>query len=208
MGTSPPIDLNIAVFPQSSRIAIFYPSQSTHIRSQSLGKLFNASLQSKVHNNSSMDMAPTLKKSSKLSSKKHRPCDAPQALQDVVVRHSERRRARKPKLTSQNCEAEIQKRNSSGPLALRDADQHQWHVSEVETTAIRACDIGSAMMFLRYVCENYKVRAFSSAHQYLLQFQQLYNRVNGQHMDTNDAKEAFKVQWQTLVTTYTHPITN
>ncbi|KAL9111830.1 MAG: hypothetical protein Q9187_007868 [Circinaria calcarea] len=47
-------------------------------------------------------------------------------------------------------------------------------------------------MFLRYVCENYKVRAFSSAHQYLLQFKQLYNRVNGQHMDTNDAKEAFK----------------
>lgn len=64
------------------------------------------------------------------------------------------------------------------------------------------------MMFLRYVCENYKVRAFSSAHQYLLQFKQLYNRVNGQHMDTNDAKEAFKVQWRTLVTTCTHPITN
>lgn len=49
------------------------------------------------------------------------------------------------------------------------------------------------MMFLRYICENYKVRVFSSAHQYLLQFKQLYNRVNGQHMDTNDAKEALKV---------------
>jgi hypothetical protein len=53
-------------------------------------------------------------------------------------------------------------------------------------------------MFLRYICENYKVRAFSSAHQYLLQFKQLYNRVNGKLMDTNDAKEAFKVRLHTL----------
>ena len=49
------------------------------------------------------------------------------------------------------------------------------------------------MMFLRYICENYRVHIFSSVHQYLLQFKQLYNRVNGQYMDTNDAKEALKV---------------
>jgi hypothetical protein len=54
------------------------------------------------------------------------------------------------------------------------------------------------MMFLRFICENYKVRAFDSAHQYLLQFKQLYNRVNGKDMDTNDAKEAFKVRLHAL----------
>ena len=48
-------------------------------------------------------------------------------------------------------------------------------------------------MFLCYICENYRVRVFSSAHQYLLQFKQLYNRVNRQHIDTNNAKKAFKV---------------
>jgi hypothetical protein len=58
---------------------------------------------------------------------------------------------------------------------------------------MRTCDKGTTMMFLRYICENYRVHAFSSAHQYLLQFKQLYNRVNGQHINTNDAKEALKV---------------
>ncbi len=48
-------------------------------------------------------------------------------------------------------------------------------------------------MFLRYICEYCKVCAFSSAHQYLLQFKQLYNCINGRHMNTNDVKEAFKV---------------
>lgn len=49
------------------------------------------------------------------------------------------------------------------------------------------------MMFLRYICENYRVSAFSSAHQYLCQFKQLYNRVNGRHTDINDTYEALKV---------------
>jgi hypothetical protein len=49
------------------------------------------------------------------------------------------------------------------------------------------------MVFLRFICEHYRVGAFSSIHQYLLQFKQLYNRINGKHMDTNDAKEALKV---------------
>jgi hypothetical protein len=37
-------------------------------------------------------------------------------------------------------------------------------------------------MFLRYICENYRVHAFSSAHQYLLQFKQLYNRLNRRYI--------------------------
>ena len=59
--------------------------------------------------------------------------------------------------------------------------------------AIRKCDKGTTMAFLLYICDNCKVHAFSSVHEYLLQFKQLYNRINGHHMDTNDAKEAFLV---------------
>ena len=59
--------------------------------------------------------------------------------------------------------------------------------------AIQQCDKATTMLFLCFICENYKVKAFNSVHQYLLQFKQLYNRVNGRHMDTNDAKEVFKV---------------
>ena len=59
--------------------------------------------------------------------------------------------------------------------------------------AIQTCDKGTTMAFLRFICETGKIRAFSSAHQYLLQFKQFYNRANGHHMDTNDAKEGLKV---------------
>ncbi|KFX89146.1 hypothetical protein V490_07203 [Pseudogymnoascus sp. VKM F-3557] len=41
-------------------------------------------------------------------------------------------------------------------------------------------------------------KAFNSVHQYLLQFKQLYNQVNGHHIDTNDAKEVFKYLDATL----------
>ena len=32
-------------------------------------------------------------------------------------------------------------------------------------------------------------------HQYYLQFKMLFNRENGRHMDTNDAKEALAVRY-------------
>lgn len=48
-GHSPETHLKITIFPQSSRIAVFFPSPSTHIRSQSLGKRSDASLQPKFH---------------------------------------------------------------------------------------------------------------------------------------------------------------
>ncbi|ELR02067.1 hypothetical protein GMDG_05228 [Pseudogymnoascus destructans 20631-21] len=64
--------------------------------------------------------------------------------------------------------------------------------------AIQQCDNATTMLFLCFICENYKVKAFNSVHQYLLQFKQLYNRVNGCHMDTNDAKEVFKYLDTTL----------
>ncbi|OBT74038.1 hypothetical protein VF21_07827 [Pseudogymnoascus sp. 05NY08] len=64
--------------------------------------------------------------------------------------------------------------------------------------AIQQCDKATTMLFLCFICENCKVKAFNSVHQYLLQFKQLYNRVNGCHMDTNDAKEVFKYLDTTL----------
>ncbi|TGO22912.1 hypothetical protein BPAE_0150g00050 [Botrytis paeoniae] len=54
------------------------------------------------------------------------------------------------------------------------------------------------MAFLRFICETGKIRAFSSAHQYLLQFKQFYNRANGHHMDTNDTKEVLMYLRTTL----------
>lgn len=60
--------------------------------------------------------------------------------------------------------------------------------------AIQKCDKGTTMMFLRYICENDKVRTFSSAHQYMRRFKQPYNRINGRYMDINDGNEVFKVQ--------------
>ncbi|KFZ16397.1 hypothetical protein V501_02243 [Pseudogymnoascus sp. VKM F-4519 (FW-2642)] len=64
--------------------------------------------------------------------------------------------------------------------------------------AIQQCDKATTMLFLCFICENCKVKAFNSVHQYLLQFKQLYNQVNGCHMDTNDAKEVFKYLDATL----------
>jgi hypothetical protein len=37
--------------------------------------------------------------------------------------------------------------------------------------------------------------------QYMAQFKMLFNRENGRHMDTNDAKEALKVNYLLLMMT-------
>ncbi|APA07342.1 hypothetical protein sscle_02g021120 [Sclerotinia sclerotiorum 1980 UF-70] len=106
-----------------------------------------------------------------------------------------------------DCEINIQKLNGDGPLASKDADATKENITGIcrkwkrfcefrneqyWRAAIQKCNKGTTMMFLRYICENYRIRTFSSVHQYLLQFKQLYNRVNGRHMDTNDAKEVLK----------------
>jgi hypothetical protein len=49
------------------------------------------------------------------------------------------------------------------------------------------------MAFLRHICEVDRVKKRSSVHQYYLQFKMLFNRENGHHMDTNDAKDALAV---------------
>ncbi|APA11274.1 hypothetical protein sscle_07g060440 [Sclerotinia sclerotiorum 1980 UF-70] len=145
------------------------------------------------------------------TSKKRRLCDdAPENinLQKFLVRRSNlQQRPKKPKLTPKDCEINIQKLNGDGPLASKDADATKENITGIcrkwkrfcefrneqyWRAAIQKCNKGTIMMFLRYICENYRIRTFSSVHQYLLQFKQLYNRVNGRHMDTNDAKEVLK----------------
>lgn len=49
------------------------------------------------------------------------------------------------------------------------------------------------MAFLRFICKKDWVCKKDALHQYLLSFKMLYNRVNGFHMDTNDAREVLKV---------------
>ena len=58
------------------------------------------------------------------------------------------------------------------------------------------------MAFLLHICEVDRVKKRSALHQYYLQFKMLFNRENGRHMDTNDAKEALAVR--TLLFDY-HP---
>ncbi|RAL59974.1 hypothetical protein DID88_000600 [Monilinia fructigena] len=143
------------------------------------------------------------------SRKRQLHCDAPENLNlqhFVTKRNKRQQRTKKPKLTLEDYEANIQKLNGDGPLVSNDADATKENITGIcrkwkrfcefrneqdWRTAIRKCNKGT-MMFLQYICENNRVRAFSSAHQYLLQFKQLYNRINGRHMDTNDAKEVFK----------------
>jgi hypothetical protein len=49
------------------------------------------------------------------------------------------------------------------------------------------------MLFLHFICEKDRVTKNNAVHQYLLSFKMLYNRVDGFHMDTNDAREVLKV---------------
>ncbi len=58
---------------------------------------------------------------------------------------------------------------------------------------VEKCTKGTTIMFLHFLCETGRIKMQSAVHQYLLQFKQLYNEVNGFHMDTNDAKQALIV---------------
>jgi hypothetical protein len=49
------------------------------------------------------------------------------------------------------------------------------------------------MTYLRHICDFDRVKKRSALHQYYLQFKMLFNRKNGRHMDTNDAKDALAV---------------
>jgi hypothetical protein len=61
-----------------------------------------------------------------------RPRDSLENLQNFVTRRNKlRQRAKRPKLTPKDYEADIQKLNGSGPLALKDADTTRENISGI-----------------------------------------------------------------------------
>jgi hypothetical protein len=61
-----------------------------------------------------------------------RPHDSLENLQNFVTRRNKlRQRAKRPKLTPEDYEADIQKLNGSGPLALKDADATRENISGI-----------------------------------------------------------------------------
>ena len=64
---------------------------------------------------------------------------------------------------------------------------------------MRDCSKGTTIAFLIHICDVDRVKKRSSVHQYYLQFKMLFNRENGRHMDTNDAKEALAVRHSSYI---------
>jgi hypothetical protein len=66
------------------------------------------------------------------TSTKHRRCDALEKLQKFVSwRNKLRQRAKKPKLTLEDYEADIQKLNGADPLAPKDADATKENITGI-----------------------------------------------------------------------------
>jgi len=59
---------------------------------------------------------------------------------------------------------------------------------------IRDCSKGTSIAFCTHICEVGRVKKRSTVHQYYLRLKMLFNRENGRHMDTNDAKEVLAVK--------------
>jgi hypothetical protein len=59
--------------------------------------------------------------------------------------------------------------------------------------ALKNCNKGDMMAFLRYICDNDRVTSKDSVHQYLKQFKMLYSQANGERVDTNDGTDAYEV---------------
>ncbi|KAG4435387.1 hypothetical protein IFR05_009130 [Cadophora sp. M221] len=54
---------------------------------------------------------------------------------------------------------------------------------------IRDYSKGTSIAFCTHICKVGRVKKRSTVHQYYLRLKMLFNRENGRHMDTNDAKE-------------------
>ncbi|KAH7364055.1 hypothetical protein BKA65DRAFT_603155 [Rhexocercosporidium sp. MPI-PUGE-AT-0058] len=74
-------------------------------------------------------------------------------------------------------------------------------------TIILNCSKGTTIAFLIHICEVDRVKKRSTIHQYYLRFKMLFNRENGRHMDTNDAKEALAYMYGPLTRDYDLDIT-
>jgi hypothetical protein len=57
---------------------------------------------------------------------------------------------------------------------------------------IRNYSIEITLAFLQHLYDEDRVTKKGVMQQYIAQFKMLFNRENGRHMDTNDAKEAFE----------------
>ncbi|KAI0398662.1 hypothetical protein F4802DRAFT_592559 [Xylaria palmicola] len=68
--------------------------------------------------------------------------------------------------------------------------------------AIQKADRATAMDFLDYLCENYKITSWGTSWEYFRQYKQLYARKAGKHMDLNDSKEVQKWHDTVLVSKY------
>jgi hypothetical protein len=60
---------------------------------------------------------------------------------------------------------------------------------------MRACDKGTVVSFLRYLCEceNYRIAKTDTLREYWRQFRMLYDRITGSRLSTEIGKEAWKV---------------
>ncbi|KAI0876768.1 hypothetical protein GGS24DRAFT_513091 [Hypoxylon argillaceum] len=64
--------------------------------------------------------------------------------------------------------------------------------SELWLNVIQKADRVTAMDFFDYLCEKYKITSWGTSWEYFRQYKQLYNRMTGRPMDTNDSKEVQK----------------
>ncbi|KAH6696617.1 hypothetical protein BKA61DRAFT_622814 [Leptodontidium sp. MPI-SDFR-AT-0119] len=72
---------------------------------------------------------------------------------------------------------------------------------------IRNCCKGTSIAFFIHICEVDRVKKRSTIHQYYLRLKMLFNRENGRHMDTNDAKEVLAYIYGKLTTDFELDIT-
>ncbi|KAH6694340.1 hypothetical protein BKA61DRAFT_584276 [Leptodontidium sp. MPI-SDFR-AT-0119] len=69
------------------------------------------------------------------------------------------------------------------------------------------CSKGTTIAFLIHICEVDRVKKRSTVYQYHLRFKMLFNRENGRHIYTNDAKEALSYIYGTLARDFDLDIT-
>ncbi|EAQ91198.1 predicted protein [Chaetomium globosum CBS 148.51] len=58
--------------------------------------------------------------------------------------------------------------------------------------AVKGANRATAMSFLQYLCQTYRITSWGTSWQYFRQYKQLYANVTGRYMDTNDSKEIKK----------------
>ncbi|KAK3905564.1 hypothetical protein C8A05DRAFT_30629 [Staphylotrichum tortipilum] len=68
--------------------------------------------------------------------------------------------------------------------------------------AVQVANRATAVSFLEYLCQTYRIATSGTSWQYFRQYKQLYASVTGRYMDTNDSKEIKKWHDAILVARY------